>query len=86
MRHLPRQRQGHRARIASSSSRVRHACGIAGRLQRDRSRGITRLLRCTEQLWAGAADSGGASTAYLPAPAAVALAAILAAFSTVHLC
>ena len=44
-----------------------------------RSRGITRRIRYTEQLWAGAAGAGGAST-YLPVPAVVALAATLAAF------
>ena len=54
--------------------------GIAGCWQRDRSRGITRRIRYTEQLWAGAAGAGGASTTYLPVPAVVALAATLARF------
>ena len=65
---------------ARASARGRHASCIAGRWQRDRSRGITRRIRYTEQLWAGAAGAGGASTTYLPAPAAVAPAATLAAF------
>ena len=65
---------------ARASARGRQSSGIAGRWQRNRSRGITRSIRFTELLWAGAAGVGGASTTYLPAPAAVAPAATLAAF------
>ena len=65
---------------ARASARGRHASCIAGRWQRDRSRGITRSIRFTELLWAGAAGAGGASTTYLPVPAVVALAATLARF------
>ena len=65
---------------ARASARGRHACGIAGRWQRDSSSSITRRIRYTAQLWAGAAGAGGASTTYLPVPAVVALAATLARF------
>ena len=52
---------------ARASARGRHASCIAGRWQRDRSRGITRRIRFPELLWAGTAGAGGASTTYLPA-------------------
>ena len=67
----------YRKAAARASAHGRHASGIAGHWQRDSSRCITRSIRYTEQLWACEAGAGGASTTYLPAPAAVALAALL---------
>ena len=61
-----------------AGSRVRPQPSILRHRRRDRSRGIARRIRYTEQLWAGAAGAGGASTTYLPARSAVAPAATLA--------
>ena len=74
------------------SARCRRACGITWHWHRGSSRVATRSIRYTEHLWAGAASgaaggaAGGASTAYFPAPAAIALAASLASFSARPLC
>ena len=76
----PRRRQGRRVSMAKQRLACacgRRACSIAERWQGDSSRGVTRSIRCTEQF---------SGARYLPAPAAVALAASPAAFSTRHLC
>ena len=68
-----------RLRHRNSSSVRPRPSRLPGRWQRDGSRGINRSITYTEHLLAGAAGGGGASTTYLPAPAAVVLAATLAA-------
>ena len=50
------------SRVRPRPSRLRHRRPLAAA-----SRGITRSIRYTEQLWAGAAGASGASTTYLPA-------------------